>query len=102
MKDKERLDRFLKEGNNMYDFENMDKLEEQFVEDSALDCIAHLSKKDKTFILEHPDPFEHHFGLGMYIRNKYIHGKELPFPIFMADDLSSTIVERIIKKLQEE
>ena len=44
---------------------------------------------------------DYHFTLGLYIRNKYIHGKPLEFFYLCADDLSTKIVERVIEKLKE-
>ena len=78
------------------------ELQKEFVKKTAEDAFSKLSKKDKKALLEHPDPVDHHFGYGMYIRNHYIHGKELPFPVAFADDLSAEIVEEIIKKVQLE
>ncbi len=71
---------------------------DSFVEYVANDVIRSLKEKDKKYLINHPDPVDHHFGLGLYIRNKYIHGKELCFLCF-PDDLSSEIVRTIIRKL---
>ena len=73
---------------------------EEFVESTAKKVLKKLSREDKDYILEHPEPYEHHFGLGLTIRNKYIHGKKLDFLCFSPDDLSSEIVERIISLLK--
>ena len=75
---------------------------EKFVNETASDAISKLSKEDKKALLDNPDPIYHHFGYGMYIRNRYIHNKELRFPVVFKDDLSSEIVEEIIRRLQEE
>ncbi len=83
----------------IHDFE---KERESFVADTVKDAISKLTDTERKELLEHPDPIEHHFGYGMYIRNHYIHGKELKFPIFSADDLSEEIVEGIIKMLKQE
>ena len=85
-----------------YDFSrSFEELEQEFIEQTVEDAYSKLTEKDKQTLLEHPDPVDHHFGYGMYIRNHYIHGKELSFPVPFADSLSSVIVERIIKKIQE-
>ena len=75
---------------------------DKFVTETVNDAISKLTEADKKELLEHPDPVFHHLGYGMYIRNHYIHGKELPFPVVFADDLSAEIVEEIIKKVQLE
>ena len=81
-------------------FHTQDK--EAFIQDTTKKVIAELTQKDKDFLLTHPDPSEHHFGLGLYIRNQYIHGKKLGFLYAFADDLSTEIVEMVIKTLQKE
>ncbi|MBO4680374.1 MAG: hypothetical protein J5623_00550 [Clostridiales bacterium] len=78
-----------------------DELEREFIEQTVEDAYSKLSEEDKKDLLEHPDPFDHHFGYGLYIRNQYIHGKELSFPCVFADNLSTEIVRRIILKVQE-
>ena len=82
-------------------FRTFEDLEQEFIEQTFEDAYSQLTEKDKITLLDHPDPADHHFGYGMYIRNHYIHGKELSFPVLLADDLSSSIIERIIKKVQE-
>ena len=64
--------------------------------------IKYVTDEDKDFLLEHPDPIDHHFGLGLYIRNNYIHGKKLVFFVFRPDSLSTTIVGRVIEIIQDE
>ena len=76
--------------------------ESEFVEYVAQDVLLQLSDEDKDFLLEHPDPIDHHFGLGLYIRNNYIHGKKLGFFVFRPDSLSTTIVGRVIEIIQDE
>ena len=85
--------------NGIPDFE---KEHDKFVADTVNDAISKLTDADKKELLEHPYSVDHHFGYGMYIRNHYIHGKELPFLVAFADDLSAEIVEEIIKKIQLE
>ena len=81
---------------------DFEKEHDKFVADTVNDAISKLTDADKKELLEHPDPVDHHFGYGMYIRNHYIHGKELPFPVAFADDSSTEIVDEIIKKVQLE
>ena len=50
--------------------------------------------------MENPDG-DYHFNLGLYIRNKYIHGKEFPFLVIEPDYLSGSIIHRIIERLRE-
>ena len=73
---------------------NMD--EDEFIDYVANDCIANMSEEDKQCFKENKDPYDHHFGYGMYIRNTYIHGKNLPFYVLQADSLSHSILEKII------
>lgn len=53
--------------------------------------MSELSAEDKQYLIEH------HFGLELFIRNKYIHGKKLGFFVFRPDSLSTTIVGRVIE-----
>ena len=71
--------------------------------------VSVLSKEDKAFLLKHPDYFDHHFGYGMYLRNEYIHSGVLgeededKIPIlYIADDMSEILFNRIIDRLKEE
>ena len=50
---------------------------EIFIDKTAEKVFAELSPEDKRFLVENPDPIKHHFGLGMYIRNEFIYGKDL-------------------------
>ena len=74
--------------------------QERFVEQTAKDILAGMSQDDKDYMILHPDPYEHHFGLGLFIRNKYIHGKELGFFYGDPDDLSHEIIQRLISLLK--
>jgi len=78
--------------------------EKAFIEDVARKCVASLSEKDKQAFRDDPDPINYHFGYGMYIRNKYIHGKAFPNNLFLldADGVSQRILERIIEIVNEE
>ena len=52
--------------------------------------------------MENPHPVMHHFGYGMYIRNRYIHGKHLGFEFSNPDELSWKVIEKIIRRIHEE
>ena len=54
----------MKDNNKVLPFEP-DK--DEFIRDTAEKVIAELSDEDIKLLLEHPDPAEHHFGLGLYI-----------------------------------
>ncbi len=73
-------------------FEQQDK----YVDEVANKCFSELTDEDKQAFREHPNPYEHHFGYGMYIRNNYLYGKELEFPAMIADNMSHQILEKII------
>lgn len=77
---------------------------DKFVQETAEDVIKNLTDEDKASLLQHSDYVEHHFGLGLYIRNHYIHGKPVnatKFP-FGADGASHEIFDRVIELLKEE
>ena len=66
-----------------------------------------LSNEDKATILKNPNYSRYHFGFGMYIRNRYIHGRELRAQmesrfIKMADDISAGVFHDLVKILQDE
>lgn len=68
---------------------------DEFVERVAKEVYEELSEKDKEYIFDHPDSTEHHFDMGLGIRNKYIHGQDLDFEVLHPDNLSSEITSRI-------
>ena len=82
--------------------EERDEEERKFIDRVSLEVIDELQPDSKKQIIDNPDD-DYHFGLGLYIRNKYIHGKEeeLPFTFFHADYLSGKIINRIIERLRE-
>ena len=80
----------------------MEMTEEKFIEETAQAVFDGLTPGDKKYLIQHPETWEHHFGLGLYIRNEYIHGKKLGFFHLHADDLSSKIVARVILMAREE
>ena len=69
----------------------------EFVEKVARECIEEMTDEVRIHFIGNPDPYRFHFGYGMYIRNKYIHGKKLDFTFFHPDDLSHEIIEKIIE-----
>ncbi len=82
---------------------DFDKAEKSFIEDVANKCIKKLSDEDKKYMREHTDSSEYHFSYGLYIRNHYIHNKNLFEKGIraMPDELSDHIVARIIEKLEK-
>ena len=80
---------------------------EEFIELVAKDCIEEMEDEDKSIILENPDPLYHHFGLGMYIRNRYLwqrdssKDRDYTIRMYRPDDMSMMITERIIQELQK-
>ena len=79
---------------------DFEKEQEKFIKETVEACLSELTDEDKKALLDNPDPLDHHFGYGMYIRNTFIHDKDLKFPVDSADYLSAEIVELIIRKLQ--
>ncbi len=72
---------------------------DEYIDRVAKEVLEGLSEKDKEHICFHPDSSEYHFGLGMYIRNKYIYKDKLDFDCESPDDLSGDIVSRIASLL---
>ena len=72
---------------------------EEFIKSVANEVIKGLKEEDKAYIRNNPNPSMYHFTLGMHIRNKYIHGKKLPFMVLQPDELSGEIIRLIIKNL---
>lgn len=75
---------------------------ESFVEETANDIIKKLGEDDKKYLLENSDYIPHHFGFGLWIRNTYIHGQELPLEYGDPDDLSGEIFDEVIRILRGE
>ena len=70
---------------------------DEFIDAIARDVFVNLDDESKKYIFSHPSPTEHHFGMGMSIRNHYgLWGEQ---PEFLRgihpDDLSSMIIERV-------
>ena len=76
--------------------------EDRFIEDVVQDVFPQLTEKDKRYLLANPNPIDHHFGLGLYIRNKYIHGKNLRLGLIRPDNLSTKIVGKLIEMVRKE
>ena len=74
------------------------KEHDDFVDRVAKDALQSLDEKAKEYIFLHPDSSTHHFGLGMWIRNKYIHGTKFDY-YWHPDTLSGDIMERIASLL---
>jgi hypothetical protein len=65
-----------------------------------------LSEEDKKTILEDPEYTKYHFGYGMYIRNKYIHGRNIQANngkgfVMPADSISADIFHELVKILKK-
>lgn len=70
---------------------------DEYIDTIAKDVFDNLDEKSKEYIFDHPSSTEHHFGMGMGIRNHYdLWGEQ---PDFLRgihpDDLSSMITERV-------
>ena len=68
--------------------------------------FSELSEKNKAYIRENPVPWDHHFSLGLHIRNHYLFtNSDSPLysaPGFDADVTSHAIVEMVIEKVLQE
>ena len=75
-----------------------------FIEKVAKKEFKRMSREERREVYATP-AYEMHFGLGMYIRNKYIHGKKLRFDddlLFFPDGLSMEIIEEIKELARKE
>ncbi|MCR5024370.1 MAG: DUF4116 domain-containing protein [Lachnospiraceae bacterium] len=70
---------------------------QEYIDTIAKDVFDNLDDRSKEYIFAHPDSTEHHFGMGMGIRNKYdLWGEQPEFLKGMhPDDLSSMIMDRV-------
>lgn len=83
----------------LFSFEPDEKVMKKVVDK----IIKGLSDEDRAYMIEHRDPYEYHFTLGMYIRNKFIRNKKTFEGCALdADDLSVMITERVISELIEQ
>ena len=72
--------------------------EEEFTNSVVDDIVDNLDDEDKQNWI---DNFEYdHFGRGMWIRNKYLWGQNIP-STYHPDDLSEEIFKKVIEKLKE-
>lgn len=71
----------------------------EFIRAVAEDCVSTMSDEDKEYIRNHPDTGEYHFGYALYIRNHYIHGKDLAVSFYDPDSLSGDIMSGIFSIL---
>lgn len=67
----------------------------EFVDRVAQEVYEELSESERSYIFDHPASTDHHFGMGLGIRNRYIHGQDLDFDVYNPDSLSSEITSRI-------
>ncbi len=75
---------------------NAKKYIEDFIEEVANKEINSMNEKEKKSFLGKPQ--YQHFGYGLYLRNKYIHGKKFDMRID-ADGMSHQIFDRIVEKI---
>ena len=80
------------------------KNELEFVNEVADDCIKHLRKHDKEYLISNPYALDYHFSYCLYIRNHYIHNRDFSNASFWveSDHLSSEIIRMIFSKLLPE
>lgn len=70
--------------------------------DEVVDAvIAQLDETQVDDIRRHPSPTRMHFGLGLWIRNNYVHGGRMG-TVSSPDSLSWTITEKVARKLLPE
>ena len=85
----------------MAKIQDMDEFEKKVAEHVA----KNLSVEDKKTILGDPEYERYNFGLGMYIRNNYIYGRNIQanfgMPIF-ADSITEDVFHELVKILQNE
>lgn len=81
---------------------DIDDYNTTFLQETAESLIRDNSEEDKEAILQNPDYTQHHFWLGLYIRNRYLYTRpeteRLPF---RADKISRDIFERSVEILQQ-
>lgn len=72
--------------------------EKEFVSHVVNDIIENLDDEAKQNWIDNPE--YDHFGRGMWIRNEYLWGQNLPF-IFEPDDMSEVIFNKVIEALKQ-
>ncbi len=61
--------------------------------------VRTMSDEDREFYLQHPDYNELHFDYGMYLRNRYIHGKRKgKCPDKVSEDIFNRIIELLSRQ----
>ena len=77
------------------------RTKEEFIREVGEKCLAELTEEEKQKIRDNPCTTSYHFGYAMYIRNRYIHGKDWSEAGFWddPDDLSARIMAYIISRL---
>ena len=79
------------------------------IDEAAQRVIRKMKPEDREHLRQSDLPaFAHHRGLGMYIRNKYIHGDHFRIDsnsegyVWCPDSLSMVIVKRVLTLVREE
>ena len=82
-----------------------------FLDAVAKECLSELTDEDKKILLEGENFSIYHFGIGLYIRNKFIYPQEqfetsenftaIHALIALADAHSSSIIKKMIALLKE-
>ena len=100
---------FLEALNEEREIQAMAKIDDMdvFQRTVAEHLAKNLSEEDKKTILEDPEYTKYHFGYGMYIRNQYIHGRNIQANkgkgfCMQADDISAGIFSKLVKILKKE
>lgn len=72
-----------------------------FIHRTAQKLFEEMSPEERQKMYEEADPGEEHFGIGLYVRNKYIFAKlnEIDFPVRFPDTLSSEILSCLVSIL---
>ncbi len=99
---------FLEALNEEREIQAMAKIDDMdvFQRTVAEHLAKNLSEEDKKTILEDPKYERHHFGFGMYIRNKYIHGRNIQANkgkgfVMPADSISADIFHELVEILKK-
>ena len=83
----------------------------RYIESTANDAISKLPDDAIEYLKTHPDPGEHHFGIGLWIRNNYIYPElnnlfsieeNIDFFFLSPDTLSNAILECMIEIVTKE
>ena len=63
---------------------------------------ADLSEEDRKALLADPEYAHHHFGLGLFIRNRYIYKhKEIMRTSIHPDELSNEVFDQVMEIVKE-